>query len=302
MKFKNKNFNLNDGIVDFNVKDPITMKVKHFYEQFPFPNYKTNDNKQSILEEGNKNTFVKKLKDFIGFNKSLIEIGSGTCQLSNYLAIGTNNQICAFDSSLKSLAIGKEFANKNNVQNIHFTRGDIFDKIFENEIFDFVLCNGVLHHTKNPYEAFSNITTCLKKEGYILVGLYNKIGRTRTIVRKYIYKIFGRKLLMKLDPVLRKIDGKSEDKIEAWIRDQYLHPVESRHSFDEILRWFDLNNIEFVNSIPQCSLFEESTENFFEKSSKATFLERFFQQLLMIPSKFGSEGGLFIFIGKKKKN
>ncbi len=35
MKFKNKNFNLNDGIVDFNVKDPITMKVKHFYEQFP---------------------------------------------------------------------------------------------------------------------------------------------------------------------------------------------------------------------------------------------------------------------------
>ena len=60
MKFKNKNFNLNDGIVDFNVKDPITMKVKHFYEQFPFPNYKTNDNKQSILEEGNKNTFVQR--------------------------------------------------------------------------------------------------------------------------------------------------------------------------------------------------------------------------------------------------
>ena len=61
----------------------------------------------------------------------MIEIGSGTCQLSNYLAIGTNNEICAFDSSLTSLKIGKKFAKENNIPNIHFIRGDIFDKIFE---------------------------------------------------------------------------------------------------------------------------------------------------------------------------
>ena len=299
MKFRNNNFNLSGEIVDFNVKDPITLDVSQFYEKYPFPNYKINDNKQTILEEGNKNSFSKELKNFIGFNKSVLEVGSGTGQLSNYLAIGTNNQICAFDSSLKSLKIGNDFAKKNNVQNISFVRGDIFDEVFENETFDFVLCNGVLHHTKNPYKAFSNIVGYLKKDGYILVGLYNRIGRFRTRFRKNIHKIFGKNLIMLLDPVLRKIEKESTDKIEAWIRDQYEHPVESLHTFDEVLDWFDKNNIQFVNSIPECSL-SDTEKSFFENNTKGTYLERFFQQLSMLFNKSGSEGGLFIFIGKKR--
>ena len=300
MEFRNKNFNLNGDIADFDIKDPITLKVKQFYEKYPFPNYKIDDNKHTILEKGNKNSFFSELKNFIGFNKSVLEVGSGTSQLSNYLAIGTNNRIYAFDSSIKSLEIGNNFAKKNNIHNINFVRGDIFDEIFENEIFDFILCNGVLHHTKNPSKGFSNIVSYLKKNGYILIGLYNKIGRFRTKFRKNIYKIFGKNSVMLLDPVLRKIDKKSKDKIEAWIRDQYEHPVESLHTFDEVLDWFDQNNIEFINSVPSCSLFDDSEKSFFENNTKGTYLERFFQQLFMIFDKFGSEGGLFIFIGKRK--
>ena len=116
--------------------------------------------------------------------------------------------------------------------------GDIFDEIFYEEVFDFVICNGVLHHTKDPYGGFLNIIKSLKKEGYILVGLYNKIGRIRTKIRKYIYKLLGKKVIMILDPVLRKTDKDSHDKINAWIKDQYQHPVESTHTFDEILKWF----------------------------------------------------------------
>ena len=39
---------------------------------------------------------------------------------------------------------------------------------------------------------------------------------------------------MILDPMLRNIKT-SEEQVEAWIRDQYKHPVESLHTFDEIL-------------------------------------------------------------------
>ena len=35
------------------------------------------------------------------------------------------------------------------------------------------------------------------------------------------------------------------------------------------------------------------------KKSKSTFIERILQQFIMIFTSFGSEGGLFIFIGKK---
>ena len=130
MVLKNKNFKLNDGIQDYNIKDPVTSKVKEFYQEDPFPNYKVDDNKHSILQRGENNWLMKELKEFVGFNKFIIEVGSGTCQLSNYLAIGTNNQIYAFDSSLQSLKLGKEFAEKSNIQNMNFVRGDIIDKIF----------------------------------------------------------------------------------------------------------------------------------------------------------------------------
>jgi len=295
-----KKFKLKDGIFDFGLKDSVTSKVGNFYEEDPFPNYKIDDNKKTILEIGDKNILLKEFKKYIGFNKSIMEVGSGTCQLSNYLAIGTNNTVIAFDSSFHSLKLGKDFASKNNIKNIEFIRGDIFDKNFNNEIFDFIWCNGVLHHTKDPYEAFRSIIPSLKKEGYILLGLYNKIGRLRTKIRKYIYKFFGKNIVMKLDPVLRSIPEDSQDKINAWIKDQYTHPVEYTHTFDEILKWFEENNIEFINSIPFCSMSETYKSNFFEQSSKGTFFERILQQILMIFSRHGSEGAIFIFIGKKK--
>jgi len=299
MVFNKDNYDLREGIYDFDIRDNVTSKVGKFYEEDPFPNYKINDNKYSIQKIGDHNFLMKELKKFIGFNKSLLEVGSGTCQLSNYLAIGTNNKIYSFDSSFNSLKLGKEFAKKNNIQNINFVRGDIFDQVFKKEVFDYIWCNGVLHHTKNPYEAFQSIIPTLKKNGFIFVGLYNKIGRLRTKLRKYVYKTFGKNLLMKLDPVLRGIPKDNQDKIDAWIKDQYVHPVESVHTFDEILEWFELNNIEFINSIPDCSPFNNKENSIFDKSFKATFIERVLQQFLMIFSAFGSEGGLFIFIGKK---
>ena len=117
--------------------------------------------------------------------------------------------------------------------------------------FDFIWCNGVLHHTKDPKLAFDILSKSLKSNGYILLGLYNKIGRIRTILRKYLSKIFGKKLLYILDPTLKNLKVSKEER-DAWIQDQYFHPIESLHTLDEILSWFKKNNIDFINSIPSC--------------------------------------------------
>jgi len=300
MDLKNKNFKIVDDIINYQIDDPVASKVGNFYETDPFPNYEINDNVNKILKVGDKNFFLKALKNFIGFKKNVVEIGAGTCQWSNYLAIGNNNNICSFDSSLNSLKIGKDFAKNNNINNVSFVRGDIFDKIFYDETFDILICNGVLHHTKNPYLGFVNIIKSVKRNGYIVVGLYNNIGRLRTKVRKYIYKILGKKIIKFIDPVLRKTGKDSHDKINAWIKDQYLHPVESTHSFDEVLKWFDNNNIEFINSVPKFSFLNNQDEDFFEKGNRGTFLERLLIQIFMIFGRFGSEGAIFILIGKKK--
>ena len=85
-----------------------------------------------------------------------------------------------------------------------------------------------------------------------------------------------------MDPVLRKIPSNNEDKINAWIKDQYMHPVESTHTFDEVLKWFKMNNIEFINSIPESSPFNDTEKNIFEKNSQGTFIGRILQQIFII--------------------
>lgn len=89
----------------------------------------------------------------------------------------------------------------------------------------------------------------------------------------------------------------SEDR-KAWIRDQYIHPIESLHSLDDVLGWFDRNNIEFINSIPSCD-FDDYDDNLFIKKSRGNFYSRVVNQISMIFNNLGSDGGLFVVIGKK---
>ena len=184
-----------DGILSFEIKDEKTKKVTNFYSEQPFPNYKINDDRQTILEKGNKNFLAHQFKKFIGYKKNVLEVGCGTGQLSNYFAIGTNNNIIGLDPTRASLILAKDFADKNKINNIQFINADIFDDVLNDEVFDFIWTNGCLHHTKDPYGAFKILIRSLKTEGYVLVGLYNRFGRLRTIIRKYIFKIFGRKFI-----------------------------------------------------------------------------------------------------------
>jgi len=292
-----KKFYLNDNIAFFNIEDTSTKTITKFYKESPFPNYKETDNKSTISEKGDKNLLAAQFKKFIGYKKNVLEVGCGTGQLAIYFSIGTNNNIVGLDPTIDSLQLANNFTKKNEINNIEFVNADIFDDVLSDEFFNFIWCSGVLHHTKNPYGAFEILIKSLKKEGYVLIGLYNKIGRIRTIIRKYLYKIFGTVILNVLDPTLRNLKKDSEER-KAWIRDQYTHPIESLHTLDNVLEWFSINDIEYINSIPSCS-FEGQNENLFTKENKGTLFSRIVNQVSMIFNNLGSDGGLFVVIGKK---
>ena len=297
MNFLKKKINKEDGIFKFEINDNETKKVTSFYKESPFPNYESNDNKSTILDKGNKNYLTSKFKNFIGYKKDVLEVGCGTGQLAIYFALGTNNRVVGLDPTIESLKLAADFSKKQNIDNIDFINADIFDDVLADKYFDFIWCNGVLHHTKDPYKAFRVLIKSLKNEGYVLIGLYNKFGRIRTVFRRYMFKIFGSKYLDIFDPTLRNLKNNEEER-KAWIRDQYIHPIESLHTIDNVLEWFNKNDIEFINSIPS-SNFEDNDENLFSKKSEGDLYSRVINQLSMIFSNLGSDGGLFIVIGKK---
>lgn len=305
MNIFTKKFTLLNNIVSIDITDINTKNISQFYELNPFPHFRKIENKASLINQGDKNVIAKQFKNYVGFNKNILEVGSGTSQLSLYISIGTNNRVYALDATINSLRLACDFSNKNNIKNINFVHADIFDDIFKPASFDAIWCSGVLHHTKNPKLAFDILSKYLKKDGVIVLGLYNKYGRIITNVRQFLYKLFGKNIIMKIDPVLRKLDAKSfkireHDKIDSWINDQYKHPIESKHTIDEVMHWFKNNNIDFINSIPSCKMIDaEQNLNLFDKIKSDSFLERFYQQIMMNFNSLGQEGGLFICIGKK---
>tara|TARA_B100000963_G_C22511170_1_gene618428 strand:- start:9 stop:926 length:918 start_codon:yes stop_codon:yes gene_type:complete len=301
-----KDYTLKENIYTFKPKETFSKEINIFYNNEPFPNY-AQDNKLTILNKGDTNYLANNIKKKIGLNKKILEVGCGTSQLANYFAIGTNNQVYAMDVTFESLRLGKNFAENNNISNISFINADLFDDVFLHNSFDLIWCSGVLHHTKKPKQGFKQIIKYLKKNGIVVIGLYNFYGRILTRIRRKIFNIFGKsigtKFVMLFDPYLRSLNGsKDSKKIKAWIQDQYQHPHESLHSIDEVLQWFKEENIEFLNSIPGCNFESAEADLNIDEKDKGSFYQRLINQILMIFNNYGKEGGLFVLIGKKNES
>jgi len=292
-----------ENIIQVGDKRETAKLVEDFYTNNPFPNY---DDHETIFDIRNKvesNSLIRNLKNNLGLGKKIIEVGSGTSQLSIALASGTNNLVVAFDPTLESLRLGEKFAKSAGVSNCVFVNADMFSDPFERGYFDVVWSSGVLHHTENPEKGFNIISTWLKPEGYIVIGLYNLYGRMRTGFRQKLFMLLGsgklaRFIVSLFDPVLRK--EISKQKKDAWFQDQYEHPVETWHTIDEVLTWFSKNNIEFISSIPTANSNTVEYSDIFVKQDKGNWVTRVVSQVGMLFSPLGGEGGLFLVIGKKK--
>ncbi len=292
-----------DGILRDDITQHTTREVADFYQTSPFPNYQGFENKASLTRVIFENQFLNDLKNHIGLNKKIVEVGSGTSQLSLALATGTNNFVLAMDPTIHSLKIGRDFARKNNINNVVFLNADLFADPIENGFFDVVWCSGVLHHTSDPEKGFEIISEWVIDDGLIIIGLYNSFGRLRTNIRQIIFRLFGKsnfakRIVSKMDPYLRR--ELSAEKKQAWWRDQYEHPIETKFTIEDVMRWFDQNNVEFLGSIP-CATFESDLKSIKDmRGDRGTYVTRLYAQLGMVFST-SAEGGLFITIGQKKK-
>ena len=73
---------------------------------------------------------------------------------------------------------------------------NLFKPCFKDNSMDLVISNGVIHHTYNPELGFMSISKLVKPGGYIIISLYNYLGRIITLINKFFYKIFGDKGLI----------------------------------------------------------------------------------------------------------
>lgn len=280
-------------------KEDVTDLVKSFYEETPFPNYDDLDSPESLRLKAERGVFARLLADQLPFGAKILEAGCGTGQLSNFLGLTWGRSVFATDMCLNSLRLGHGFKARFQIENVTFLQMNLFKPVFKPESFDFVISNGVLHHTGDPFLAFDTLVKCLKPGGFVVVGLYNTYGRLTTDVRRLVFRLTGDRLTF-LDP-RHRVKGLSDVRKQAWFKDQYKHPHESKHTIDEVLGWFDRVGVEFVNSIPKAVASQSfsADERLFEPQPRGSVTDHFLVQAGMLLSG-GREGGLFVMIGRKK--
>ena len=137
-------------------KEDVTEVVKAFYEETPFPNYDDFDNVGSLVHKARQGIVARLLDEQLPFGSSILECGCGTGQLSNFLSVA-NRTVVATDMCLNSLSLGQAFKEKNKLKRVHFVQMNLFRPIFQPESFDFVICNGVLHHTADPFLGYKTL-------------------------------------------------------------------------------------------------------------------------------------------------
>ncbi len=279
--------------------DHVSEMVKAFYEETPFPNYDETDTVDRLKEKAERSIFAKLLDEQIPEDASVLEVGCGTGQLSNYLAINSR-QVFGADMCLNSLTLGRNFSQSQKIDSVKFVQMNLFRPIFMDSAFDVVLCNGVLHHTQDPFAGFQSIARLVRPGGYIVIGLYNKLGRVWTNLRRAIFRASGNRFQF-LDSYLNRSDV-DEIKKRTWFNDQYLHPHEVSHTIDEVLGWFDQTGFEYVNAIPKPSPFMKFSEfeSLFNVTPKGSQFEHLLAQIKLALTG-GAEGGFFIVIGKSCK-
>jgi carbamoyltransferase len=276
----------------------VTEMVKAFYEETPFPNYDDHDSVRSLIEKSRRGQYARVLDESIPYNSDVLEVGCGTGQLTNFLGISCR-RVIGTDMCLNSLRLAEGFRRQHGLNRVRFVQMNLFKPCFKPGQFDVVLCNGVLHHTADPWGGFQSIQRLVRPGGHIIIGLYNTYGRLMMDLRRSIFRLTGGRGKW-LDAYLRRSRFTTEEKRRAWFNDQYRHPHESKHTIGEVLDWFDQCGLTFVRGIPSVVPNADGLGrgNLFEPTKRGSSLDHFLVQGREILT--GSrEGGFFIMIARK---
>src|SRR5262249_52740916 len=152
------------------------------------------------------------------------------------------------DLTRSSLRLAAAAALRAGAGRVRFVETDLLRPGLRAGAFDVVYSSGVLHHTPDPQASFAQLVKLARSGGIIVVGIYNAVARIPHRLRRLVARLTGFRLVP-FDPILRE---RREDpaRREAWLRDQYQHPLERRYTLGEIQAWFRKAGVEYIRSYP----------------------------------------------------
>ena len=289
---------------------PVGEKVQAFYEANPFPafdiaKYRTRDD---VRERASP--YVKLLDRQLPHTAKIADLGCGTGQLVNFLALRDKRDVTGVDFSAVSLGYARALKARLGLDNLTLLEDNVLDLSLPSDTYDYVFCNGVLHHTGDAKRGFRHVARIVKPGGYLTVGLYNAYGRCVHGRMRWLSLHAGPVGQAIADWGIRRMLGDQYESFDiekkrTWWADQFNHPHETVHTIGEVLGWFDEYSLDYASSLPPIELGgDEAHVNLFPRQAKppktsARELSAWLRQVQWI-WQLRWTGGYFIVVGKKR--
>jgi len=286
-----------EGIPELRLSaDARTETVRDFYAQAPFPGYPPRDSYAWLRARAERSELARLLDQAIPGDARIAEVGCGTGQMSLFLATADRLVIGA-DLTRASLELAEDARRRYGVERAVFVETDLRAPGLRAGAFDVVYSSGVLHHTPDPRASFAAVVRLLRPGGVVVVGLYNAYARLPHRLRRGVARLTGFRWIP-FDPVLRERRAEPLRR-QAWLRDQYRHVEEHRHTLGEVQGWFRENRVDYVRAFPDTLLASEQPRggDLFRAAGDDWAFENVLSQLGWART-LAHEGGLFVVVGR----
>ena len=114
--------------------------------------------------------------------KNILDAGCGNGMLTEYFS---TKGLLSFGIDFSSSVFAAE--RKRKSENVCFIRGDLQQPPFQENFFDFVVSNGVIHHTRNTEYTFHKLAMTVRKEGKFFIWLYERKGSMLWGIKRRIF-------------------------------------------------------------------------------------------------------------------
>lgn len=142
-------------------------------------------------------------------------------------------------------------ACQDQVDRVTIVNTSVLDLPFEDEMFDFVYSNGVLHHTSDPQKGFSELVRCLKPGGTIWIGLYGA-GGLMTGFLIPLARMFRHIIPVRLTRAFLELF--TRDKLSIYrVIDPMYTPYRFAYRPKEVLEWFEEADLTYPFRTYRCS-------------------------------------------------
>ena len=126
---------------------------------------------------------AQQLSAFYRDKTKILEIGSGSGFNTRFMSAHTRGTVLAADISEAAFTTRD---NTKHLHNCHVIQGDLMDLPFRPEQFDFVIADGVLHHTPDTRKAVEAVYRMVKPGGQFFFYIYKQMGAARRFCDDYI--------------------------------------------------------------------------------------------------------------------